>query len=715
MTVTSLDWHPTTRNMSEPSKIRARFLRSKVAQRIVVLFVSCAMLPVIILAVVSFYEVSSQLHEDSERQLMRAGKSQAMAIYERLELIDSDLQFLGTQIGDHRLPAINKVLQSRFESISVVAPDGSTRALWGDAPASLQLSAAENEHLKSGDPLIQVTSCDGKGDACVTIMRRTERGYTVAGVPNAEYVWAPKNLPTGFQFCVLSSSRALLTCSDEQISTKISQLPAFDRASGLRQWGTGNSQYNAAFWKLLLGPIFLQQPWTVVVSQPKSDALASMVQFSRSFPLVILLTLWIVLFVSLVQVRRTLVPLERLQEGTQKIGSGHFESRVEVHSKDEFEGLATSFNSMAAQLGRQFHTLKTINEIDEAIFASLNRKAIVDGVLARMPRLLPSACFGVCLLDEVHSTAWIRFRDTVSGEIRTETTGLAGKDLLQLEASPQMVTVSGNERVPDYLLPLTRIGMRSFSLLPIRVKTSIGAALICAQRSGATLSPDDTQAARQVADQLAIALSHSGLIQALEDLQLGTLTALARAIDAKSRWTAGHSERVTELAVYIAQRMGLTPSDLQILQMGGLLHDIGKIGTPPEILDKPAKLTSDEMRIMQEHVNTGVRILEPIPGFREALPIVAQHHEWFNGKGYPLGIAGTEITLHARILAVADCYDALTSDRPYREGLPAEQTIAMLCDRSGSQFDPEVIRAFRAAMVERLSQQQAASAAGGGQ
>src|SRR5258708_23195084 len=113
----------------------------------------------------------------------------------------------------------------------------------------------------------------------------------------------------------------------------------------------------------------------------------------------------------MVQVRRTRVPLERLQEGTDKIGAGRFESRVEVHSNDEFQGLAASFNSMAAQLGRQFHTLKTINQIDEAIFASLNREAIVDGVLTRMPSLLRSACFGVSVLDEARSSGWIRFRD----------------------------------------------------------------------------------------------------------------------------------------------------------------------------------------------------------------------------------------------------------------------------------------------------------------
>ena len=183
-------------------------------------------------------------------------------------------------------------------------------------------------------------------------------------------------------------------------------------------------------------------------------------------------------------------------------------------------------------------------------------------------------------------------------------------------------------------------------------------------------------------------------VEALEQLDLGTLTALARAIDAKSAWTAGHSERVTNLALKLGHAMGLPPKSLAIMHRGGLLHDIGKIGTPAAILDKPGRLEPEEMQTMRDHVKIGVRILEPIPCFREALPIVAQHHEWLDGSGYPAGLAGDNISLHARILAVADCYDAMVSDRPYRKGLPQLQALEILRQRSGTQFDPTVIEVF---------------------
>jgi len=188
-------------------------------------------------------------------------------------------------------------------------------------------------------------------------------------------------------------------------------------------------------------------------------------------------------------------------------------------------------------------------------------------------------------------------------------------------------------------------------------------------------------------------------VHALEQLDIATITAFARAIDANSRWTAGHSERVTALALRTAHTMGLSGKDLQIVHRGGLVHDIGKIGTPPAILDKPGKLDAAETEIMRNHVKLGVRILEPIECFRDLLTVVAQHHEHFDGSGYPAGLAGEQISLHARIVAVADAYDALTSDRPYRQGAPQQKAVAILKENSGTQFDPKVVEAFIAANI----------------
>lgn len=180
----------------------------------------------------------------------------------------------------------------------------------------------------------------------------------------------------------------------------------------------------------------------------------------------------------------------------------------------------------------------------------------------------------------------------------------------------------------------------------------------------------------------------------LEAFNFGTLAALARTIDAKSPWTAGHSERVTRVAVRIAVEMGLPADEVSDLQRGGLVHDIGKLATPPGILDKEGSLTPAETEVMRLHPKQGVHILEPIPAFERLLPIVGQHHERWDGSGYPDGLSGDRIARTARVLAVADVFDALRSERPYRRGLPLAQVVDFIRVGSGCGFDPHAVEAF---------------------
>jgi putative nucleotidyltransferase with HDIG domain len=187
----------------------------------------------------------------------------------------------------------------------------------------------------------------------------------------------------------------------------------------------------------------------------------------------------------------------------------------------------------------------------------------------------------------------------------------------------------------------------------------------------------------------------------LETFSLGTLDTLARAIDAKSHWTAGHSDRVTAMAVAIAEAMGLPEDEVADLRRGGPVHDIGKLATPPEILDKPGALTPEEFAIMKQHTTKGVEILRPIAAFERLLPIVGQHHERWDGRGYPDGLAGMAIARTARVLAVADVYDALRSDRPYRPGRDELEVLQIITDGAGSHFDPAAVDAFLTVIAAR--------------
>src|SRR5262252_448248 len=366
-------------------KVPTTFLRSKVARRIVYLFVWCALLPVTILAVVSFYEVSAQLREQSQRQLASASKSQGMAIYERLELLDDDLQVVSAMIAEHRSLEMGRTQQGHFIGMAAFSTDGRQVARWGNAISSPRLSEEEMRHLLSGNPLLVVSNSEAVAPS-VSMLRATadNRGVIIlAGQPDPEYLWTTKTITTGLEFCVLTKSRAALFCSDDAVRPAGNDsFPLLSHSAGLFKWKSNGAEYDTSYWKMLTKPKFLEDFLTIVVSQEHDSVLAPMLRFRRIFPLVVVLSLWIVMLASMTQIRRTLGPLEKLQEGTQKIGAGKFEDRVQVTSGDEFEGLAHSFNQMASQLGRQFNTLKAINGIDQAIFASLDREAIVDGVLA---------------------------------------------------------------------------------------------------------------------------------------------------------------------------------------------------------------------------------------------------------------------------------------------------------------------------------------------
>ena len=279
---------------------------------------------------------------------------------------------------------------------------------------------------------------------------------------------------------------------------------------------------------------------------------------------------------------------------------------------------------------------------------------------------------------------------------------LTSEEADELRNHPDHVMMNGRSTKHTYLdIPTFSLrGIKSFLVLPMFRHGALSGVISLGYVVMPELGEEDLVQARQLADQVAVALSNAHLIEELNQLSWGTLKALARTIDAKSPWTAGHSERVTEMAMAIARELDLDDEQLDILHRGGLLHDIGKIGVPASVLNKAGPLNEDEWHIMKQHPEIGARILSPIAAFSDALPIVLYHHEKLDGTGYPEGLAGDDIPYLARVLAVADVWDALTSERPYRSGMTHAQTIGMIEQDSGTHFDPVVVQAFLAVTLE---------------
>lgn len=524
------------------------FARSPVARRIVVLFILCALLPVLGLAIVASTQVTSELRAVSQRRLHQAAKSAGMELIERLRGLDTDMRLVAASLSSleparedlSTLSPLLTRLTERFDGMAIVSESDQTRPLFGTAPSRPALTPRQLEYLASGKSVITVIPGP---DNTARIFMTSRLGPDGSRLLTAEIhgplllnqeIVAPQH-----ELHVLGPSGQLLFTSTGQELPPSALTRAFlDSATREVDWVRDGQSYIGGSWSLPLNYDFAQGAWTIVVSEPQADVFAPIERARVTLLLVTLLSLFVAMLLSFSQVRRFLVPLTSLMEGTRRVGSGDFDSAVTVKSGDEFEELAASFNTMSSQLKR---------------------------------------------------------------------------------------------------------------------------------------------------------------------LNIGTLTALARTVDAKSPWTAGHSQRVGDTALKIARAYGLDASGLDIIARGSLLHDIGKIAVPTEILNKPGPLTSEEYDLMKEHPRTGARILEPIQEYDSLIPIVLHHHEWFDGRGYPAGIAGEAISIEARIVAVADVFDALTSSRPYRRGMELSEAHRIICGASGTQFDPRVIDAFRQVFHELRS------------
>lgn len=182
--------------------------------------------------------------------------------------------------------------------------------------------------------------------------------------------------------------------------------------------------------------------------------------------------------------------------------------------------------------------------------------------------------------------------------------------------------------------------------------------------------------------------------QKLEKAYMESIETLRYTVEAKDPYTKGHSDRVAQYSLLIGTKMGLTEEEKNKLLIGGLFHDIGKIGVPDTILRKTEKLTDEEYSEIKNHPSIGAHILAPASIFQDVIPIVKHHHEKFDGRGYPSQLKGKDIPLYARIAAVADTFDAMTSKRPYRDALPVETVIEEFEKCKGTQFDPEIADIF---------------------
>jgi putative nucleotidyltransferase with HDIG domain len=356
-------------------------------------------------------------------------------------------------------------------------------------------------------------------------------------------------------------------------------------------------------------------------------------------------------------------------------------------------------------LKQQAQELNTLYRIGTTITSSMERKVVINEVLKSAQRLLKAKKGSLMLLDQETKELHIESAYGLSRKIQKIARlklgeGIAGK--AALEGTPRLLLKG--KKVSDSKSDEAEKEFPSAMSVPVKIKEKvIGVLNVSDREDGENFTWESVNLLSMLASQAAIAIENSRLMEELQELFVQSITALANAIDARDPYTRGHSQRVTEYSLIIARKMGLPREDRELIQYAALLHDIGKIHIRDDILHKPGRLTDDEFEEMQKHPAYGAKIMEPVKRFRSILPFMYHHHEKFAGLGYPFHLQGADIPLAARIISVADSFDAMTSDRPYRKGLPVEQAVSELVKCCGSQFDPEVVDVFIKLLEEKKS------------
>lgn len=324
-------------------------------------------------------------------------------------------------------------------------------------------------------------------------------------------------------------------------------------------------------------------------------------------------------------------------------------------------------------------------------------QGLLDRVLDRLQAMLKPARSAILLVDAQGrlETRAVRPR----GDYRS-ISEFASATVVHDALKAREILVALDARADSRLQDANSIvmaGVRSAICVPLLGRAGPVGALYADQLArNSAFTPEEVQWVTAFAAHAAVAIETAGLYEERERHYRATLEALARTIDARDRNTAGHSERVTDYTVALARHLQLPDEEVDVIRRAGLLHDIGKVGVPDHVLLKPGPLTDEERRLMESHVTIGDAMLRPVPFLRECMPAIRGHHERWDGQGYPDRLAADGIALHARLMAVADSYDAMTSARPYRPALPVEEARRRILEGSGTQFDPSAVNAFTA-------------------
>lgn len=376
-------------------------------------------------------------------------------------------------------------------------------------------------------------------------------------------------------------------------------------------------------------------------------------------------------------------------------------------TRAENQKLKRQLTSVSQHLLQTFDELNLLHRIHERLSLASNEQQLLDQVVRWLNDVLPAQCLIGCMEARTEDSAGLDDQQRywiVAGDCPVPKAEL-NDFFVRLGPGARDSTILFDREVtgsPNWFYP----DVREVISVPIYAGNDTVGWLLALnrqegrQRREGEFGSLETSLLSSVASMLGM---HSGNVRLFKDQEgffESVVRAFSSAIDAKDQYTRGHSERVARISVCLARRLGCSKQQLNTIYLSGLLHDIGKIGIDDNVLQKPGKLTSEEFNHIQQHPQFGYEILKGVQQLQQVLPVVLHHHESWDGTGYPHQLAGEEIPWLARIVAVADSFDAMSSDRVYRTGMPAEKLNAIFRENAGKQWDARVVEAFFAVRKE---------------
>lgn len=443
----------------------------------------------------------------------------------------------------------------------------------------------------------------------------------------------------------------------------------------------------------------------VVCGVDDSGALEASMTTLRSIILWSAVAIVILVVLSWWVVRSVTTPLGALTTSTRKLAEGDFSAKVETGGPAEIVELAENFNRMTDSLSERSDALTkkvlelaTLYEMSRSLGLTLDLEALLESVLESALRIFEAEIgyiimadreSGVLSVTAAHGIDTVRSGDRLTANSMSEWVIREGRPLIFNPA-----TEDGQDREPESFS-----GAVAALCVPLQsAEGPIGSITVGTRDQARRFSGDDVRLLATIANHVTIAIGNIGLFSSVQEAYLATVRALAAAVDAKDPYTRGHSEGVASYALRIGEQLGLSQEQMTALEMAAYLHDIGKIGISEDILLKPGKLTEVEMGQMRHHPLIGANILKPVAFPWPIAPVVRHHHEHYDGTGYPAGLRRDEIPMLARVLTVADAFEAMVADRPYRRGRSEQEAMLELRRCAGTQFDPRIVESFEEAL-----------------